>query len=174
MQQQPDGTYVIVERPILVVLGALVFALGFVIAAWRRYEAHGLDVALALLALFVGASVTGAFAVPLRRFIFDPARKTIVWTSRSLFKADGGQVGFADVTAVLTQSTSGESGALTYRVALQTKDAILPLSLAYSGGRSAVEHQAKEIGALLGVAVTPVLRAASAAYAAETTSDGDP
>jgi hypothetical protein len=128
------------------------FAFGFGMALWQRFAVlHQVDAAVIGFALGVGASVAGAFCIPYTRFTFDPARKLITWTTRSVFNGNAGQLTFDSVKAVIVQSTSGSDGVLTYRVALQTADGTVPLGAEYSGGALRAENLAASIRIVLGM-----------------------
>lgn len=64
-------------------------------------------------------------------------------------KEDGGQLQFSDVRNVVLQAMSGSESGITYRVAICTNDATLPLSFAYSGNGTGAERLATEIRSLL-------------------------
>lgn len=149
MRRQPDGTYVFVDRPILLVLGALVFAFSFAIALWDRVEAHGFDGWSIALAIGIGASITGALAIPGTRFTFDPNRKLISWSTRSALSGDGGQVDFSSVQNVVLQTTENSDGTVMYRVALCTPGNTLPLGVAYTNGQAKAEKLAAELRGIL-------------------------
>jgi len=151
MQRRLDGAYVTTDRPILPMLGLLVFAVALIAAAWHRYETHGSD------ALFIGITVcfavlvVGSLTLPVIQFSFDPARQTIEWNSRSFMKRDGGRLNFSDVHNVVLQSMADADHPTTYRVAICTDNKTLPLGCSYSGNRARVVALATAIRALLGM-----------------------
>ena len=151
MRLQQDGTYVSVDRPVLFYFGALVIALSFGIAAWRHYQTHGSVMSTAGFAFGMVACIVLGLALPCTKVVFDPYRKLITWSWRSMFKGDAGQMGFADVNDVVIQSSEGDEGKVFYRVALSTEKRIVPLSIQYVSERAKVEQRAKEIRAVLGL-----------------------
>lgn len=152
MRQQPDGTYLFLDRPVLLTFGAAAFAFSFGLALWQRFiTLHHVDAGVIGFAVGVGASVAGAFCIPYTRFTFDPARRLITWTTRSVFNQNAGQLTFDDVKSVTTQTSSDSDGVLTYRVALQTADATLPLGAEYSGGAARAENLAASVRIVLGM-----------------------
>jgi hypothetical protein len=152
VRQWPNGTYVFTDRPALITFGAAVFAFSFGAGLWQRFETlHHLDTAALGLALGVGASVAGAFCIPYTRFTFDPARKLITWTTRSVFNSNAGQLTFDSVKSVLVQTTTSSEGGLMYRVALQTGDTTLPLGVEYTNSAVRAENLAASLRILLGL-----------------------
>jgi hypothetical protein len=149
MRRRTDGTFVSTDRPILLVLGALGFALAFAMAMWHRFQSTGVDAGTAGFALGVGVALTGAGCLPVTRFVFDPNRKRITWSVRSLLNGDGGVLDFSQVQQVVVQTMTTENGAVLYRVALRTADRTLPLAVEYTNGERRAEDLAASIRGLL-------------------------
>jgi hypothetical protein len=154
MRRRQDGSYVFTDRPILFVLGALIFAFGFAIAAWTRFQSHGIDAGTVGFAVGLGVSITAFASIPVTRFIFDPNHKRITWIMRSLLSGDAGQLDFAKVQNVILQTTTTEHGTILYRVALCTADRTLPLGIEYTNGKQRAEQLAATIRGLLNVPAT--------------------
>jgi hypothetical protein len=150
MKRLPDGTYLAGDTPVLFALGALVIALTFALAAWRRYEARQIDAELVALIGLALAAVAGAFAVPRTRFVFDTVTRQIRWDSRSLFKENTGMLSFDDVQAVELQSMVTSKGVPTYRVALRTSGQAIPMAAEYSGNRVLVQQLADAVRNVIG------------------------
>lgn len=152
MRQDVDGRYVFTDRPVLITLGTLVFTLCFGVAVWQRFATlHRVDGVLVALALGVGASVAGGFCIPFTRFTFDPARKLITWTTRSIFNSNDGQLAYDSVKSVkIETSTTGDHG-VTYRVALVTGEGEVPLGIEYWGSALQAENLAAEVRVALGL-----------------------
>lgn len=151
MVSQAGGVFVSTDRPVLLRLGLLVFALSFALGAWRRFAViHHFDPMTAGFAMLVGVFVVSALALPTTRFVFDPARKIITWSSGSLTNSNGGQLEFSQISNVVLQ-ISASSNVLTYRVALKTGDQSIPLGVEYSGNRAAAEGLARRIRLMLGM-----------------------
>jgi hypothetical protein len=149
MRRRTDGTFVSTDRPILFVLGALGFAFAFAMAMWHRFQSTGVDAGTVGFALGVGVALTGAGCFPVTRFVFDPNRKRIRWSARSLLNGDGGDLDFAQVQQVIVQTTTTEHGTLLYRVALRTADRTLPLAVEYTNGEQRAADLAASIRDLL-------------------------
>lgn len=67
------------------------------------------------------------------RFVFDTAAGRVTWRKWSLARSSSGEFDFSEVLDVTIESTSGADGGGTYRVALRTKDATVPLTESYAG-----------------------------------------
>jgi hypothetical protein len=91
------------------------------------------------------------------RFVFDPARRTVEWRRRFLFRERGGTLPFDAIEQVELQVPIGDDGIPSRRVALRLRDGgELPLTVGYSvdfdGSRRAL---ALRLRALLGLPVEP-------------------
>jgi hypothetical protein len=150
MKQRPDGTYVSVDRPTLGICIGAFFAVLFLVWARSEYLSHRMDVWVVLLVLAFIGTVLLALSLPVTRFVFDPSKKLVTWSTRSALKRKAGQFSFDDVRNVVLQSSLDDHGYPTYRVAICTDREILPLSNAYYGNKSS-EQLAKQIRTLFGM-----------------------
>jgi hypothetical protein len=150
MRQQSDGTYLFSDRPFLFTFGAGIFAFCFALTLWQHFTAvHQVDGPVVGFALGVGASIAGAFCIPYSRFIFDPARKLITWTTHSVFNSNAGQLAFESVKSVIVQTNTDEDGRIFYRAALQTADTTVPLGVEYSHNQRQIEDLAAALRGIL-------------------------
>jgi hypothetical protein len=155
MRRAADGTYVYADRPWLFTAGAGIAAFSFAGGLWQHFVAvQHVDAAVIGMALGIGASVAGAFCIPYSRFVFDPARKLITWTTHSVFNTNAGQIAFDNVKSVAIQTTTGDDGVLFYRVALSTADSTLPLGVEYSSNRARAEDLAATLRGILNAGPT--------------------
>jgi ribosomal protein L7/L12 len=67
------------------------------------------------------------------RFSFDKSRRTVIWQRRTLFSRKSGVVPFSQVDAVLAEALADSDGSVTRRLALRTKNGVIPFSRAYTG-----------------------------------------
>jgi hypothetical protein len=67
------------------------------------------------------------------RFVFDPARRTVEWRRRFLFRERGGTLPFDAIEQVELQVPIGDDGIPSRRVALRLRDGgELPLTVGYA------------------------------------------
>jgi hypothetical protein len=153
MKQRSDGTYASTSRPIAGVLVAAFFAFVLTAWTWSRYQSNGMDGWTILLALALAGVIALGINLPTMRFVFDPAKKLVTWSSRSLMSNNGGQFSFDAVREVVLQSTVDEKGYASYRVAICTDRDTVPISAGYGRTQMMAERQATEIRKILGMPV---------------------
>lgn len=91
-----------------------------------------------------------ALVMDLRKiFVFDAARRVVLWRGRKVFKAVSGEILFDEITDIgtETQSAASQPGGRDvpiYRLTIITLRATIPMAYAYSGHQdrySALRHQ---------------------------------
>ena len=96
MKAQIGGTLVSTDRPVLIRIGLLVSAAVFAFAALRRYTTvHHADWGVIAIILVAAIALAASLTIPTTRFVFDPERKLITWTSGSFTNADAGELGMS-------------------------------------------------------------------------------
>jgi hypothetical protein len=76
--------------------------------------------------------------------VFDGARQQATWTRRRLFKVAAGTIAFGEITGIgLETISSGTSQ--TYRLAILTAQASVPMADGYAGDRQKYENLRTEI-----------------------------
>jgi len=89
--------------------------------------------------LFVPAGVMFLFGVPwLRRstFTFDAAQRIVRYRVLRYWKTSAGALPFADISGIGSETSSAPRGGTIYRLAILTRERSIPMSDAYSGGRT--------------------------------------
>lgn len=150
MSPAENATFTTGGRSYLLLFGALVFALSFLAAGWRRAEHSGFDAGAITFCVLACIAIAGAFALPNRKFTFDPLRRIVRWSSNSAFKHEGGEIAFERIRGVVLQTTTRDAAAL-YRAALETTDGLIPITLEYSGNQPEAQALAQKIRAALGL-----------------------
>ncbi|SRR5579871_1222208 len=95
----------------------------------------------------VGAALFVLFAliVELRTvFTFDAAQRVVRWKNLKRFKTETGSISFDEINDIGTESMSGDSGSLTYRLTLITSTGTVPMAYSYTGHNDAyaqLRHQ---------------------------------
>lgn len=95
----------------------------------------------------VGAALFVLFAliVELRTvFTFDATQRVVRWKSLKRFKTETGSISFDEIDDIGTESISGDSGSLTYRLTIITSTGTVPMAYSYSGHNDAnaqLRHQ---------------------------------
>jgi hypothetical protein len=68
-------------------------------------------------------------------FTFDAMQRTVTWTGFKPFKAESGTILFDEIEDVTVEASSMGSDGITYRLALKTKQATVPMAYSYSNSR---------------------------------------
>jgi hypothetical protein len=68
-------------------------------------------------------------------FSFDGMQRTVRWSGFRPFKAESGAILFDEIDDVVVEVSSGGNGAIAYRLALKTRQGLVPMAYAYSGSR---------------------------------------
>ncbi len=95
----------------------------------------------------VGAALFVLFAliVELRTvFTFDATQRVVRWKNLKRFKTETGSISFDEINDIGTESLSGNSGSLTYRLTIITSTGTLPMAYSYTGHNDAyaqLRHQ---------------------------------
>jgi hypothetical protein len=118
---------------------AAVFMLYLVIT---RHQPKGYLFLPAFLVLF-------AVIMDLRKtFTFDATRRTVFWNGRKVFKAESGEIPFAEIADIGTEvRRAGNRDVPTYRLTIITPQATIPMAYTYNGandGYSALRGQILE------------------------------
>ncbi len=84
-------------------------------------------------------------------FVFDRARREVIWRRHSLFSRMKGSIPFAAVESVIADTLIGSDDDITRRIALRTKSGLVPMTRAYTGDPGGeLIRMAADLNAVLG------------------------
>lgn len=157
-----DSDIIFEDRPIVLpavlAVASVVFAVGLTshFSALLAGDKEAIGIVLGCLLCAFGA----VLLFRRDRFEFDKQNRRLRWSKWSLARASSGEVDFADILDVTLESTSGAEGGGSYRVALRTRNGVVPLTESYSGHADDWRPTADRIREIIG-------------HAGERPADGD-